>query len=441
MTVPFVARLAGLVKQKTRVTMVDPCDMIVLGGGPAGAVSAWLAARDGLRVRLIDPCRESGRLEGLSPRLHQWLRQSGLGTGGSTLGPVPRRVDWGGEISHANGEYILDRDRLDAHLRGAAQAAGAELVQGTGHLQDGRVTLAEGGEWTARWLIDARGRRSHRAARHVAEFSSLSICGWYRTEPARAAGCAVNTLPEGWIWRADLADGRGWAQFTCDARSSLGLKERLLAALQQVLPGAEVTLLAPPMARQATPVLPAEIADLTCLPVGDALAAMDPLSGHGMFWAVSSALAAAAARRTLTARPGATSEALCRRYLQERAAATYLRNARIGRDFIRLEARHAAQPFWAARGAFPDEVPAHEVVTGPEIRRGLGVRGGLVEEMEMLHTPDHPEGVGWFGSVPAADLWRRIAEGASREALLAEHGPGIGLIYDGLCAHCAEAAA
>jgi len=43
-----------------------------------GSVSALLAARDGLRVVLVDPDRARPRLEGMSPRLRQWLQGQGL---------------------------------------------------------------------------------------------------------------------------------------------------------------------------------------------------------------------------------------------------------------------------------------------------------------------------------------------------------------------------
>ena len=39
--------------------------------------SAWLAAREGLAVALVDPIRPRPRLEGLSPRLHRWLAGQG----------------------------------------------------------------------------------------------------------------------------------------------------------------------------------------------------------------------------------------------------------------------------------------------------------------------------------------------------------------------------
>ena len=41
--------------------MAGQADLVVIGGGPAGAVSAWLAARDGARVVLVDPDRAPAR--------------------------------------------------------------------------------------------------------------------------------------------------------------------------------------------------------------------------------------------------------------------------------------------------------------------------------------------------------------------------------------------
>ena len=75
--------------------MPDHADLIVLGGGPAGAVSAWLAAREGLAVLLVDPRRPRPRLEGLSPRLHRWLAGQGLLAGfDGILGPLRRQVEF-----------------------------------------------------------------------------------------------------------------------------------------------------------------------------------------------------------------------------------------------------------------------------------------------------------------------------------------------------------
>ncbi|NIY97828.1 NAD(P)-binding protein [Salipiger sp. HF18] len=400
-------------------------DMVVVGGGPAGAVTAWLAARDGLQVLLVDPLRTGGRIEGLSPRLHRWLVSSGIGTGDSVVGPLPRRVDWAGIADSANGEYLVRRDRLDAHLRDAAVASGATLIEGTARPEGQTVDLGDGQRIEAGWVIDARGRGAHgRDATRRPGFSTIAISGACRGAQPAEPGISVTALAGGWVWTAALPGGELWAQYSCDARGDAPPEARLAAALAEARPEpGEIRFDAPPRAREAAPVLPAPIASLTALPVGDAFAAMDPLSGHGLFWAVSSALAAAAVRRTLAARPGAASEALCRRYIEERARETCLRNARIGRDFLRQETRFADAPFWRARRDFPDDLPSHAPRDEVSVAQGLVLRDGLIEEMEILKTPRSPDGIGWLGRAPATQVWRDFQSSGPGEAFLGRWGP------------------
>ncbi|WJS86661.1 NAD(P)-binding protein [Paracoccus sp. TOH] len=387
--------------------MGTDADLIVLGGGPAGAVSAWLAARDGLRVLLVDPGRGRPRLEGLSPRLHRWLAGQGLldGFDGIT-GPLRRQVDWAG-ISESNAEHVVERAALDAHLRRCAEAAGARLVIGSGRPEPGGVWLG-GARLRAPMVIDARGRRSPAAGGKAP--ATLALSGWVGA--ALPAGIRLTALAQGWLWRVALPDGRIWVQAMLDAAGDGPPADRLRAAMAAAEPMlADAPLTGPPLLREAAPRLPAPVGALDLLRVGDAFAAMDPLSGHGQFWAVSSALAVAAVRRTLAARPGA--EPLCRRFLAERALQTSLHQARIGRDFLRAEPRFRAAPFWAARLGFPDDRPAAAPPTAPHVARAILVENGLLAERAVLHTPGAPQGVGWFGNIPAAEAWRSWQQGGA----------------------------
>lgn len=391
--------------------MQSDADLVVLGGGPAGAVSAWLAARDGLRVLLVDPGAAAPRPEGLSPRLHRWLAGQGLLQGfADILGPLRRQVDWAG-ISQGNGEYVVMRGALDAHLRQAAVRAGAVLVPGSGRPEPGGARLTGGRRLAAPLVIDARGRRAATGGQAPA---TLALSGW--VAGSMAPGIRLSAFARGWLWRAALPDGRIWVQVMLDAAAAdngadkQSPKARLLAALAEAEPALAGTaagdaIPGPVLVREAAPRLPAPVgADLSCLRVGDAFAAMDPLSGHGQFWAVSSALAVAAVRRTLAADPGRA--ALCRDFLNQRARDSSLHQARIGRDFIRLETRFAAAPFWRARAGFPDDLPAGQPCAAPKIRPAIVVEDGLLTRREVLHTPRSPGGIGWIGSVPAPEAWR-----------------------------------
>lgn len=379
-------------------------DLIVLGGGPAGAVSAWLAARDGLDVLLVDPCKTPPRIEGLSPRLRHWLAGQGLLQGISGItGPLDRHVDWAG-ISNSNSEFVVARETLDDHLRQSAMAAGCSLIQDTGAPEDGGAVLSAGTRLRAPLVIDARGRKARHLAGHAP--ATLALCGWLGGA-AVAQGVRLCAIASGWVWRVGLPDGRIWAQAVMDATGKGSTEQRFRAAICQAEPElASATPLGQVMARAAQPRLPATVADLALLPVGDALAAMDPLSGHGQFWAVSSALAVAAIRRSLKANPGEATEALCRDFLNQRAVGTALHQARVGRDFIRAERRYADLPFWRARVDFPDNTTS--LAAEPVIRRdsAVVVENGVLARRDILRTPRSPHGVAWLGSIPAAEAWR-----------------------------------
>lgn len=389
-------------------------DLVVLGGGPAGAISALLAAREGLRVALVDPCRPRDRLEGFSPRLAQWLQREGLLDGfDQRIGPLRREVDWAG-IGASNTEQVILRGAFDAHLRAAAVRAGTILRPASGEPEPGGVRLSGGGLIAAPRIIDARGRRP--AWRGPRAPATLALCGWISSHAA--PGIRLTAFAHGWVWRVALPDGRIWAQVMTDSAGSGRISDRLLAALASTEPRLDCRgIIGDVLAREAAPRLPCPITDLRRIPVGDALAATDPLSGHGQFWAVSSALAAAAVRRTLDARPGPETEALCRRFLTNRAAATALHQARIGRDFLRSEPRFADQPFWQRRHGFPDDLPAGDPPQHIAIRKAEVVCNGLVTEMEVLITPRSPGGVAWFGTLPAAPAWRAVAAGGEALAI------------------------
>jgi hypothetical protein len=134
---------------------------------------------------------------------------------------------------------------------------------------------------------------------------------------------------------------------------------------------------------------------------------MDPLSGHGMFWAVSSALAATAVRRTLMRRDDAETRDLALRFLAQRHADVYPRQARLGRDFIRAQTSRLHLPFWSRRAGFPDDMPLEAGEATPHITRRIVVEDGVLTEAEVVVTPHAPAGLSWIGSERAVDLFRK----------------------------------
>lgn len=110
-------------------------DVAVVGGGPAGAVSAYLLARRGLRVLLVEAATQPRwKVCGgcLSPGAQAALERVGLGDVPRRAGAVPlhtlRLAGWGVTVDlRLHGTVAVSRARLDALLLQAAEAAGAEI--------------------------------------------------------------------------------------------------------------------------------------------------------------------------------------------------------------------------------------------------------------------------------------------------------------------------
>ncbi|MDJ0950594.1 MAG: FAD-dependent monooxygenase, partial [Alphaproteobacteria bacterium] len=349
-------------------------DVIVLGSGPAGVLTAVLLARRGYAVVLLTRQRSRPRIEGVSRRVLDVLRAHGLAEAAAAVGPeVARTAIWNGARAARNREHVTARPAFDAALLRDAARDGVRAIPtrrvGILARADGAAVKfvgADGSEETitARFLVEARGRSapSPRAGRiRGPETTALTR----RIAGAPAAPCtAVESFADGWAWF--VSDGTdSFLQIFVDSTEGLPKRgalaahfDRLAAALplaQEMIgagrPAGAVTT------RNATPCLAPKVITDRSIRVGDAAAAVDPLSGHGLFEAAGSALAAAAAIHTILAKPA--NAALARRFFAERTDASFERYCRLGRDFYALETRWPERVFWRARAAWPDRQPAH----------------------------------------------------------------------------------
>ncbi|GAB4512798.1 MAG: hypothetical protein Tsb0019_09760 [Roseibium sp.] len=402
-------------------------DCVVAGGGPAGAFAAHELARAGLRVLIVDPASGRPRLEGLGARVEQLLRARGLdGALAAASGPLPRSVAWAGLSDNASGERLVERTRFDAALRRAAVAAGARLE--TARVRrvlaadpgDGvSLLLSSGKAVTARLMVDARGRQAPSRDRLKGP-ETLAISGYLR-QSAEDNGTFVAATPEGWLWRAAAPGFKTWVQVCIDAGDLEGSGQpalearvaRFLAQPEIRDAFADAVLRRPLQARSAGLVLAAPELRLPVIPVGDAAVAIDPLSGHGLFWALSSALAAVPAALTLLEMPG-EGAGLAARFYRDRVVGTFWRQARTGRDFHRLETALAAHDFWRRRAAWPDDDPAHPEADAVSLVRRVVVDGNRLAERDVLVTPLDPGGVAFVAGIPVRDLAAFLAPGTPR---------------------------
>jgi geranylgeranyl reductase family protein len=166
-------------------------DVLVVGGGPAGACAARAAALAGAKVLLLEAKRRGGAM----PHCAEFVpRLLGLEV------DIPARArtqDVAGMQSWLEGQavftpgpgWVLDRQVFDMALLEAAAMAGAEVWVGARLLgrQEGRWLLARGGE-----------RLEIRAGAVVAADGAASAC-------ARAAGWPPQALMAGLQYTVPLA--------------------------------------------------------------------------------------------------------------------------------------------------------------------------------------------------------------------------------------------
>jgi digeranylgeranylglycerophospholipid reductase len=286
-----------------------PLDVLVVGGGPAGCVAAWEAARHGARevllverdraigapVRCAEGVGSAGLREFLDPNGADWVARR-----------ISRVIFWAPDDTEVavGGDdvgYILDRTRFEPALADEARRAGAEIrirTEATAMRKDGdawQVRLAGPGgeeEVRARIVIGADGvegmvgRWAGLETRVPAR--DMESCAQYVVSNIRFDPDAIylhfsdQWAPGGYAWifpkGAGVANvGLGMVALKADGRTA---RQYLDGYLARYFPGGTVTGLTVGGVIVATTVK-RTVTDGVIL-AGDAAHMINPLSGGGI---------------------------------------------------------------------------------------------------------------------------------------------------------------
>lgn len=356
----------------------DGHPIAVVGGGIAGAAACLRLAALGLPPLWIAPPAPAGDRPGeqLSPAARPLLARLGAADLLDAPGHRPANAlfsAWGSELLaernaavHLEGPpVVLDRPAFEAALSARAEAACARRLaaplEQAERRDDGWRLAAAGGAGSARFLLDASGRAAAVASRRASRFRAdrlAALCSFLRRDPAGEVEPTRATLIEavagGWWYAALLGDGRLALVFYSDPDLLPAGATRDAAVLRDLLAGsrfvgrwvAEAGFLVevPPRLASAGTTWLAPAAGAGWAALGDAAAAFDPLSSHGMTSALWGGVAAAEAAAAALAGD------------QDAPAAYAARVAAGVEDFLASrrevygrERRFAAEPFWQRR--------------------------------------------------------------------------------------------
>lgn len=357
-------------------------DVVVIGGGPAGASAARLLARHGHAVTLLtrSPSRHA-LAESLPPSCLRLFDRMGIASAVEQAGFLRSRgntVCWGDgsvRIEEFPGNETglqVRRDTFDQILLDLAELANVNVQLRTAvrqvkvRTEEPEVVYVTGGDTATihpAWVLDCSGRAGvigRQVRRPDDERSTVALVGlWEQASPRGETDgnhTVIESYGDGWAWSVPTNRNDRYVTFMVDrSHTNLERSGALSAMYHAELSKtrhvrdllADAALSEDPWACGAATYGATQYALGRCLLVGDAGSFIDPLSSYGVKKALASAWVAAAVVHTCL--DNVSMQAAATQLYQDREHEIHRRLREFTARQYDIVADSKPHPFWTSR--------------------------------------------------------------------------------------------
>ena len=334
---------------------INDCDVLVIGGGPAGSTVAPLLAQKGYKVTLIEKSRHPRFHigESLLPANLPIFDLLGVTEQVTQIGMVKNAAEFNSPWhDHQQRFYFADawdksmpsafqvrRSEFDEILIRNAAAKGVEVIEdcrvkavnlNAAGCAEVEAEYADGRKekWQAKFVVDASGRDTllanklqikHKNPKHNSSALYAHFTGVVRNEGADEGNIAIFWFEHGWFWFIPLADGTTsigmvtWPYFM-KTKGERTLEQFLLDGIA-MCPLLQAKMANAMMVSEAEATGNFSYVSERCygknyVMLGDAYAFIDPVFSSGVLLAMNSGVVGAEAIHTCLSNPAMATKAL-----------------------------------------------------------------------------------------------------------------------------------
>lgn len=379
--------------------------IIVLGAGPAGVASAIGLKKLGYELILISKKRPFDALEGFSARTLEGLEKIGCENALKSIGQkVPRLVNWNNITSNKNFEFIVERKIFDAALLEDARKFDIQIVEGGAKIIDYSKSIVEVNKkrYIGEFIVDARGRFAPRTTVNSSKPTNAFLLKYKQT--TINSQTSLSTSKHGWLWQASDNQNNNYIQLTADTKYGKKYLNEILKQNNQehLLKTNQITT------REASSYLSKNILTNNYIRIGDASCAVDPLSGNGVFQALSTALISPYIIHTLLYGEEEDKNA-AKEFFTTRVEDIFYRYTRMGREFYSQEQQYESE-FWKERAIWPDNKDSHETnnLEEPYIEKKAILISPFIKSHEVVISNEAPMGIWRMGRINLVKIVKEL---------------------------------